>query len=108
MTDLIHDLIIDSAHRMPDARALSYQSSSMSYAELATEIERKANGLKAIGLSRSERIAVYLEKRLEAVVALFAASRAGGVFVPINPLLKPEQIAYILIDCNVRILVTSS
>ena len=107
MTDLIHDLIIDSAHRMPDARALSYQSSSMSYAELATEIERKANGLKAIGLSRSERIAVYLEKRLEAVVALFAASRAGGVFVPINPLLKPEQIAYILIDCNVRILVTS-
>jgi acyl-CoA synthetase (AMP-forming)/AMP-acid ligase II len=69
--------------------------------------KRKANGLRAIGLSRSERIAVYLEKRLEAVVALFAASRAGGVFVPINPLLKPEQIAYILIDCNVRILVTS-
>src|SRR5262249_13169702 len=31
----------------------------------------------------------------------------GGVFVPVNPLLKPEQVAYILADCNVRVLVTS-
>ncbi len=51
---------------------------------------------------------VYLEKRPETVIALFGAAAAGGVFVPINPLLKPEQVAYILRDCNVRILVTSA
>ncbi len=107
MTDLIHDLIVNSAERSPDTQALSYQYQSMSYAHLAKEIEAKASGLQAIGLSRSERVAVYLEKRLETVVALFATAKAGGVFVPVNPLLKPEQIAYILIDCNVRILVTS-
>jgi acyl-CoA ligase (AMP-forming) (exosortase A-associated) len=38
---------------------------------------------------------------------MFAAAAAGGVFVPVNPLLKPEQVAHILLDCNVRILVTS-
>jgi acyl-CoA synthetase (AMP-forming)/AMP-acid ligase II len=42
------------------------------------------------------------------VVAVFGAAAAGGVFVPVNPLLKPEQVAYILKDCNVRILVTSA
>ncbi len=62
----------------------------------------------ALGLGRGERVAVYLEKRLETVIALFGAAAAGGVFVPVNPLLKPEQVAYILRDCNVRVLVTSA
>jgi acyl-CoA ligase (AMP-forming) (exosortase A-associated) len=107
MVDLIHDLVFTAARRSPDAQALSYQDQSMSYAVLAKEIEAKASDLQVLGLGRSERVAIYLEKRLETVVALFAASTAGGVFVPVNPVLKPEQVAYILIDCNVKILVTS-
>ncbi|MDB5794810.1 MAG: acyl--CoA ligase, partial [Noviherbaspirillum sp.] len=60
------------------------------------------------GLGRGERVAVYLEKRIETVAGLFGAAAAGGVFVPVNPLLKPEQVAYILADCNVRVLLTSA
>lgn len=41
------------------------------------------------------------------MIASFGAPTAGGVFVPLNPLLKPEQVGYIMRDCNVRILVTS-
>jgi acyl-CoA ligase (AMP-forming) (exosortase A-associated) len=52
-------------------------------------------------------VAIYLEKRFETVIASFGTPAAGGVFVPINPLLKPEQVGYILRDCNVRVLVTS-
>lgn len=107
MTDLIHDLIFSAAERSPDAAALSYQNQWMHYQTLAGEVATKANGFHALGLARGERVAVYLEKRFEAVIALFAASAAGGVFVPVNPVLKPEQVRYILADCNVRILVTS-
>src|SRR5687768_3263620 len=107
MADLIHDLIFNTAERSSDAEALSYQGQCIGYANLAGEVEAKADGLRALGLSRSERVAIYLEKRLETVVALFAASAAGGVFVPVNPVLKPEQVAYILADCNVRVLITS-
>jgi acyl-CoA ligase (AMP-forming) (exosortase A-associated) len=42
------------------------------------------------------------------VVASFGAPAHGAVFVPINPLLKPDQVGYILRDCNVRLLVTSA
>ncbi len=60
-----------------------------------------------LGLGRAERVAVYLPKRFETVVAFFGTSLAGGVFVPVNPLLKAEQVGHILRDCNVRVLVTS-
>ena len=67
-----------------------------------------AGGLVRVGLRRGERVAVYLEKRVEMVVTAFGTAAAGGVFVPVNPLLKPEQVGYILRDCNVRVLVTSA
>jgi acyl-CoA ligase (AMP-forming) (exosortase A-associated) len=53
-------------------------------------------------------VAVYLEKRFETVAAIFGASAAGAVFVPVNPLLKPDQVAHILRDCGAHILVTSA
>ena len=66
-----------------------------------------AQGLLAQGLGKSERVAVYLEKRFEMVIGCFGTSQAGGTFVPLNPLLKPEQIAHILQDAGVRFLLTS-
>ncbi|MCC6923768.1 MAG: AMP-binding protein, partial [Nitrosomonas sp.] len=108
MVNLVHDLIYHSANRSPHAEALSYQGQLKSYEEIAYAIERCAQCFLAAGLSHHERVAVYLEKRIETVVALFSANAAGGVFVPINPLLKPDQVRYIMADCNVRILVTSA
>ncbi|MBY0475261.1 MAG: acyl-CoA ligase (AMP-forming), exosortase A system-associated [Nitrosomonas sp.] len=107
MTDLIHDLIFEAAERAPDSEALSYQGQRMCYAMLAGHVEAKAGGFRELGLDRGERVAVYLEKRFETVIALFAAAATGGIFVPVNPVLKPEQVAFILIDCDARVLVTS-
>jgi acyl-CoA ligase (AMP-forming) (exosortase A-associated) len=75
---------------------------------LAEAVTQFASGLLSLGLARGERVAIYLEKRFETVIASFGAPAAGGVFVPLNPLLKPEQVGYILRDCNVRILISSS
>ena len=109
MTDyhLLHELIDISASSTPDAKALTYGKSTLSYGELQDLVTRFASGLVGLGLQRGERVAIYLEKRFETVIASFGAPAAGGVFVPLNPLLKPEQVGYILRDCNVRMLVTS-
>jgi acyl-CoA ligase (AMP-forming) (exosortase A-associated) len=104
---LIHELITCSASSTPAAIALTYGELSFTYGELHAGTSQFAGGLLGLGLQRGERVAIYLEKRFETVIASFGAPSAGGVFVPLNPLLKPEQVAYILRDCNVRVLVTS-
>jgi acyl-CoA ligase (AMP-forming) (exosortase A-associated) len=107
MSDLIHDFIFASARRTPAAEALVYGDRRLDYAGLAGLVRGAADALLASGLGRGERVAVYMEKNVENVAAMFGAAAAGGVFVPVNPLLKPEQVAYIMADCNVRVLVTS-
>ncbi|MFM1891256.1 MAG: hypothetical protein RLZ44_333, partial [Pseudomonadota bacterium] len=105
---LIHQLIQASAARNPDAPALILKDSVLSYAELWQQVEQAAKGLAALGLHPDERVAVYLPKLPATVVGLFAAAAAGGAFVPVNPVLKPEQVGHILRDCNVRVLITST
>ncbi len=107
-TTLLHELLLRSAAVVPDAPALTYQNQTLPYGDLATAAERFADGLLRLGVARGERIGIYVEKRPEFVVAAFGALAAGAVFVPINPVLKAEQVAYILRDCNVRVLVTSA
>src|SRR5688572_10376481 len=110
MTDasLLHELIARSADRTPDAAALTFGDRSLSYQQLQAAVQGFAGGLVNLGIARVERVAIYLDKRFETVIASFGAPAAGAVFVPVNPLLKPEQVAYILRDCNVRVLVTSA
>ena len=104
---LLHELIALSAQRTPHAIALSSGAASLSYAEVHGAVLQFASGLVTLGIARGDRVAIYLDKRFETVIASFGAPAAGAVFVPINPLLKPEQVAFILQDCNVRVLVTS-
>ena len=106
-TTLLHELVTHAAERSPDAPALTAGATHWRYGELAEAVRGFAAGLMDLGLQRGERVGIYLEKRFETVVASFGAPAAGGVFVPLNPLLKPEQVAFILQDCDVRVLVTS-
>ena len=105
---LVHDFIFSSAARAPHAEALVDGARRLDYAQLAALTRRTCAALRARGARRGERVAVYMEKNIEHVAALFGAAAAGMVFVPVNPLLKPEQVAYILRDCDVRVLVTSA
>jgi acyl-CoA synthetase (AMP-forming)/AMP-acid ligase II len=105
---LVHELVRNAARARADSEALAHKTRSLDYRALWARIERVSNGLLGCGLEAGDRIGVYLPKGVETVCALLATSAAGGVFVPLNPLLKPFQVAYILEDCNIRTLVTSA
>lgn len=107
MRSQIHQLIAASAAARGDATALTFKDVTITYAQLWREVGGFGAQLAGLGLSRGDRVAVYLDKRIETVVALFGASAADGVFVPVNPLLRPPQVGYIVRDCDVRVLVTS-
>ncbi|MDQ8024014.1 MAG: acyl-CoA ligase (AMP-forming), exosortase A system-associated [Moraxellaceae bacterium] len=106
-THLLDHLIAASAERTPSRIALTASEGQLDYAALHDAVQRFASACMVAGLPRSARVGIYLDKRLETVIASFGAAAAGCVFVPINPLLKPEQVGYILRDCNVSLLVTS-
>jgi acyl-CoA ligase (AMP-forming) (exosortase A-associated) len=108
MITLLSGLTHAATNRTPAEEALRDGKGVCTYEEFEDRVDRFAHGLAAAGLDRSARVAVYAEKSIEAVVALFGASRAGGVVVPVNPLLRPEQVAYILRDCNVAVLATTT
>jgi len=103
----LHDLLERSAHAHSDAAALTYRDRTVSYAELWREVRVVAAHLAELGVRRGDRVAIYLEKRIETVVATFAASAVGAVFVPVNHVLKPVQVSHILIDSGATVLISS-
>lgn len=80
---------------------------SLTHGQFRGAVERAATLLLDAGLRRGDRVAIYLPKSLEECVAIFAVSRAGGVFVPINAALKPPQVRHIIEDCGAQILISA-
>ncbi len=107
VSELLHELLRQSVDRTPQAAALKSGREALSYEDLGVAVERFSRGLPGLGLARLERVAIWTDKCVEAVVSIFGTAMAGCVFVPVNPILKAEQVAYILADCNVRLLVTT-
>ena len=107
MTRLLHELPLVTAERAASRTALAHKSATLDYSAFAAEIESFSSALLSLGLARCDRVAIFLPKQFEAVVSMFGTACAGCVFVPINPVLKPQQVEHILRDCNVRVLVSS-
>ncbi len=108
MAYLLHHLIAQQAARQPQAVAVRHPAGQTTYATLAASVESIALHWVELGLAPGERVAFWLPKRIEAVQTVFATSAAGGVVVPINPLLKPAQAAHVLRDSGARLLVTQT
>ncbi|HNP35737.1 MAG TPA: acyl-CoA ligase (AMP-forming), exosortase A system-associated [Woeseiaceae bacterium] len=105
---LLHDLILGHAAQFGDRPALIGRDETLSYENLASRVSAVAAGLVDSGLRAGERVAVYLNKRPEMIAGCFGTSAAGGVFVPVNPVLKKAQVRHILDDCTATILITSA
>lgn len=102
---LVQDFIEFSADRLPDKVALVSDGQRLTYSEVDAQANRLANALKNQGLQRGDRVVLYLPNSLELAVAIFAVLKVGGVFVPINPSTKYEKCAYILNNCQARVLI---
>jgi acyl-CoA ligase (AMP-forming) (exosortase A-associated) len=105
---LIHETLLSSAQRSPDATAIVDGSRKYSYDEVATTASSFGRSLLDRGLMRGDRVAIYLDKTIESVLALYGVWRSGGVAVPVNETLKSRQIEHIVRDSGARMLITSA
>lgn len=107
MNFLLHSLLFNQAKLRPDSIAIEYKQEKISYHQLSALACDFAGGYTSMDLPKGSRVGIFLAKQVETISAIFGTLLAGGSIVPVNPILKANQIEHILCDCDVSILVTS-
>ncbi len=105
---LLHESLTASARQSPDKAAVVVEGAAHSYAELLDSAMRLAAALRARGLQRGDRVAIYMDNTWPCVVSLYAVLLAGGVFLVVNPQTKSDKLAFILDDSDAVLLLTDS
>jgi acyl-CoA ligase (AMP-forming) (exosortase A-associated) len=107
MEYLIHHMLQASAGHYPDKEAIVHGQQRLSYRQVDQRCASVASGLRHAGMQRGDRVGIYLDPSIDQVLSMFAISQAGGVYVPINTVLFPEQVAHIVRDCGMTALITT-
>ncbi len=103
---LIHHYLAAAADRTPDALAVVDRDRSTSYADLEERSNRLAHLLRGLGVGKGDRVGLYLDKSLEAVVGVYGTLKAGAAYVPIDPGSPTPRASYIVENCNIRVLLS--
>lgn len=104
--ETVIDLVEACAARHPRRPALLQGDTALSYSELNHRANRLARLLQSLGLTEDQRVAVYLERSIESVVALLAVLKAGGVLLLLDPAHPAEVIRHAVEDARAGMLVT--
>ncbi|WP_027543538.1 acyl-CoA synthetase [Bradyrhizobium sp. WSM2254] len=100
----IGDILRPSAARKPDKPALSCGAVRWSFAELDAICNRLARGLLVLGVKKGDRLAILSRNSHSFPALRFAAARLGAVLVPINFMLNPDEINFILKNSGAKLL----
>lgn len=104
-TFLLHELLDETAARVPSAPALSTAESTLSYRELAALTRRAARWLSLQGVRRGDRVVIAGAHRALAVALLYGCSRTGAIFSILHEQTTDRSLAHVLADAEPRILI---
>jgi long-chain acyl-CoA synthetase len=104
---MLQRILSDAAAVYGDKVALVTPGRTLSFAELDALSGAFAGALRRGGIEDGDRVSIYSQNRWEWVVAYHGILKAGAVVNPINVMLTPEEVAFVLNDCGARAIVTS-
>ena len=107
MIDSLGQVLPEGAKNYGDKTALIFKGQSFSYRELNVMSGRLANGLRALGVAQDDRVTLYTQNCWEYVVSYFAIARLGAVVNPINVMLTPEEVLFVVKDCGAKVILAS-
>ncbi|HYH79230.1 MAG TPA: amino acid adenylation domain-containing protein, partial [Longimicrobium sp.] len=96
------------AARTPHAPALTFDTETLSYAELNARANRLAHHLQALGVGPDVRVGICLERGVEMVVALLAVLKAGGAYLPLDPEYPEDRLRHMVADARPAVLLTQA
>lgn len=101
----VEEFLEISARRFPEKTALVSGAQRLTYREIEERSNQFSYGLIATGVRRGDRVAVYLDNSVEAVLSVFAVLKAGAVFMMVNPGTKAEKLTYVLNNSRAKTLI---
>jgi long-chain acyl-CoA synthetase len=104
----IDQILPGTAKRLPGKIALIFGERTISYGELECLTNQAANGLKALGVSKGDRVTLFAPNSVEWVISYIGIAKAGGVLNPVNAMLTAEELAYVVKDCSAKVLMTTA
>lgn len=103
---LLHHMVEASALRLPDRPAFRFLDQELSHAALDRRSDQLAAVLAEHGVRKGDRVGLYLNKSLEAAIAIYGIMKAGAAYVPIDPGAPLARVRTIMADCGIAVLVT--
>jgi len=100
--------IEDNIKRFGEYQALYFEGRWYTNVEINSSANLLGNALKELGVNKGDRVAVQMPSSPEILSAFPAIYKIGAIVVPLNPLLRPDQAAYIYRDCGAKATITSS
>lgn len=107
MNFLIHQYLEQHASASPNREAVECLDKTLSYQELAIKSNQLANCLIEKGLSRGDRVAIYMDKCIEMSVAIYGILKAGAAYVPLDPTAPKERLVSIIHDCGIQFVLSA-
>ncbi len=102
----LHQLFEEQVARTPDAPAVVFEETQLSYAELNARGNQLACHLRRLGVGPETLVAICVERSLELLVGLLGILKAGGAYLPLDPAYPKERLAFMLQDAQTEILLT--
>ena len=103
----VHESLREAALRTQDAVAVAMEGAEpLTYAALEKRANHLAHRLAGLGVGPESRVALYLERSPEMLVALLAVLKAGGCYVPVDPAYPADRVRLMLDDCGARVVLT--
>ena len=97
-----------AAARYPNKAAYRFFGRDLSFAELKDQAERLAGWLQSEGLTKGERVLLFMQNCPQFVVAFYAIVRADAVVVPVNPMNRADEFEHYILDAQARFTMTTA
>ena len=102
----VHQLFEERVERTPDAVAVIYEDTQLTYRELDERANQLAHELQTLGVGPETRVGICVKRSLEMMVGLLGIHKAGGCYVPLDPKYPRERLEFMLEDAQAPVLLT--
>ncbi|MEM1254712.1 MAG: amino acid adenylation domain-containing protein [Cyanobacteria bacterium P01_H01_bin.21] len=102
----LHQLFERQVEKTPEATAVVFEQTYLTYRELNRRANRLAHYLQGLGVGPETLVGLYVERSLDMMIGLLGILKAGGAYVPLDPNYPKRRLEFMLNDANIAILIT--